>query len=77
MTLPLPLLPFAPQAPAAWYGLARLYLLQGNFDQAAEFAGKLVDSGQADEVAKKMLTAARSRQLSDALRVIIEPPPAP
>jgi serine/threonine protein kinase/tetratricopeptide (TPR) repeat protein len=70
------LLQAAPQAPAAWFGLARLYLLQGKFAQAKEWARKIVDSGQADEVAKKMLEAATSKKLSDALRVTLEPHPA-
>jgi serine/threonine protein kinase/Tfp pilus assembly protein PilF len=74
------LLKAAPQAPAAWYGLARLYLLEGKFDQAESWAQKMVDSGQADETAKKMLEAARQKKLSDGLRLMIEPPtsnPAP
>jgi serine/threonine protein kinase/tetratricopeptide (TPR) repeat protein len=74
------LLKAAPAAPAAWYGLTRLYLLEGKFDQAEIWAQKLVDSGQADENAKKMLEAARQKKLSDGLRLVIEPPtsnPAP
>jgi tetratricopeptide (TPR) repeat protein/predicted Ser/Thr protein kinase len=63
----------APQAPAAWYGLARLYLIQGKFEQAEEWAGKVVDSGQGDEVARKMLEAAKARKLSEGLRFMIEP----
>src|SRR6266567_3552663 len=57
------LLKAAPRAPAAWYGLARLYLLQGKFEQAQEFAQKLVDSGQGDSTANKMLQAAQAREL--------------
>jgi Flp pilus assembly protein TadD len=69
----------APQgASAAWYGLARLYLLQGKFSEAEKYAQMLEDSGQADAVAKKMLEAAKSQHLSEGLRVTIEPPePAP
>jgi Flp pilus assembly protein TadD len=67
----------AGQAPAAWYGLTRLYLLQGKFEDAQPWAQKLVDSGQADEVAKQMLQAAKDKQLNPALRMSIEPPPAP
>ncbi len=63
----------APQAPAAWYGLARLYLLQGKFEQAEQWARKVVDSGQGDEVARKMLEAAQAKQLSEGLRFIIQP----
>ena len=68
------LLQAAPQAPAAWFGLARLYLLQGKFDQAETWAQKVVDSGQGDEIAAKMLSAAKEKHLSDGLRPLIEPP---
>jgi Flp pilus assembly protein TadD len=67
------LLKAAPQAPAAWYGLARLYLIQGKFEQAQEWAQKVVDSGQGDESANKMLAAAKEKRLSDGLRLMIEP----
>ncbi len=70
------LLQAAPGAPAAWFGLARLYLLQGKFAQAETWAQKIVDSGQGDETAQKMLAAAKSGNLSDGLRAILEPPPA-
>ena len=69
------LLKAAPQAPAAWFGLARLYLLEGKFVDAEKWAQKIVDSGQADETAKKMLEAATNKQLSGALRLTLEPHP--
>ncbi|HEU6449271.1 MAG TPA: protein kinase [Verrucomicrobiae bacterium] len=68
------LLKAAPQAPAACYGLARLYLLEGRFEQAEQYAQAVVDSGQGDETAQKMLEAAKQKQLSDGLRRLIEPP---
>jgi Flp pilus assembly protein TadD/predicted Ser/Thr protein kinase len=68
------LLQAAPHAPAAWFGLARLYLLEGKFEQAQKWAQDIVDSGQADEIAQKMLEAAKTKQLSDGLRMMIEPP---
>ena len=71
------LLKAAPQAPAAWYGLTRLYLLQGKFAEAQKYAQRVVDTGQADAVAAKMLDAAREGRLSDGLRAMIEPPPIP
>jgi predicted Ser/Thr protein kinase len=70
------LLKAASRAPAAWYGLARLYLLQGRFDQAEEWASKVVDSGQGDQVAPKMLEAARAKRLPPGLRFVLEPQPA-
>jgi tetratricopeptide (TPR) repeat protein len=69
------LLKASPNAPAAWYGLARLYLLQGKFDKAQEWAEKLIDSGQGDEGAKRMLEAARAKKLPDGLRMVLEPQP--
>ena len=71
------LLKAAPEAPAAWYGLARLYLIQGKFSEAEKYAQKVVDSGQGDAYANKMLQAARDQKLSDGLRKMIEPSPAP
>ncbi|HEY2083384.1 MAG TPA: tetratricopeptide repeat protein, partial [Verrucomicrobiae bacterium] len=67
------LLQAAPNAPAAWYGLARLYLLRGDFEQAEKWAQDIVDSGQADEVARQMLKAAQEKHLSDGLRMTIQP----
>ena len=69
------LLRAAPQAPASWYGLTRLYLLEGKFDQAESWAQKVVDSGQADDLARQMLTAAQEKHLNEGLRSMIEPPP--
>jgi serine/threonine protein kinase/cytochrome c-type biogenesis protein CcmH/NrfG len=68
------LLKAAPQASAAWYGLARLYLLEGKFDQSEKWAQKLVDSGQADDLARQMLQAAQAKHLDEGLRLRIEPP---
>jgi tetratricopeptide (TPR) repeat protein len=66
------LLKAAPQASAAWFGLARLYLLQGKFDQARVWAQKVVDSGQGDAIANKMLQAATDKKLSEGLRATLE-----
>jgi serine/threonine protein kinase/tetratricopeptide (TPR) repeat protein len=71
------LLKAAPQASAAWFGLARLYLLEGKFEEAEKWAQNIVDSGQTDETAQKMLEAAKARKLSDGLRMMIEPPAPP
>ncbi|MDR3459450.1 MAG: protein kinase [Verrucomicrobiae bacterium] len=70
------LLRAAPQAPAAWFGLARLYLLEGKFEPAERWAQQVVDSGQGDAIAQKMLEAAKAKQLSEGLRMMIAPPPA-
>jgi Tfp pilus assembly protein PilF len=69
------LLQAAPKESAAWYGLARLFLLEGKFDSAKEWAQKVVDSGQADDTARQMLKAAQEKHVGDELRRMIEPPP--
>ncbi len=61
------------KATAAWYGLARVYLLQGKFTDAEKWAQMLDDSGQGDAIATKMLEAAKAKKLSDGLRMTIEP----
>lgn len=68
------LLKAAPQASAAWYALAKLYLLEGKYAEAGKWAKKLVAAGDADETAKQMLAAAEAGSLDDALREQIEPP---
>jgi tetratricopeptide (TPR) repeat protein len=68
------LLRAAPKAPAAWFGLARLYLLEGKFDQAAEWAQKIADSGQGNETVRQVLKAAQEKHLSEGLRLVLEPP---
>jgi tetratricopeptide (TPR) repeat protein len=69
------LLKAAPQAPAARFGLTRLYLLEGKFEQAEKWARDLVDSGQADDLTRQMLKAAQAKHLGEGLRFRIEPPP--
>jgi superkiller protein 3 len=67
------LLQAAPSAPAAWWTLARIYLLQGKFDEARKWAQKTVDSPGGKE-AEPLLAAAKSGKLDDNLRKQIEPP---
>jgi hypothetical protein len=54
--------------------LARLYLIQGKFEEARKWAQMLVDSGQGDAMAVKMLEAAKDQRLTEGLRQMIEPP---
>ena len=61
------------KASAAWHGLARLYLLQGRFEEAEKWAQNIVDAGQADELVRRMLQAAKEKKLSEGLRLTIEP----
>lgn len=64
------------QAQAAWFGLARLYLLQGKYEQAQMWAQKLVTGDPHNTDAARMLSAAKARQLAPDLRNLLEPPPA-
>ncbi|MEI6035658.1 MAG: DUF4019 domain-containing protein [Verrucomicrobiae bacterium] len=64
------------RASAAYYGLARLYLLQEKFDQAEKWAEMVVQSGQSDAAATRMLEAAKKEHLDAGLRLMIEPPAA-
>jgi len=70
------LLRAAPMAPAAWFGLTRVYLLQGEYEKALPWARKIVDSGQGGEIGNQMLEAAQTGKLSDDLRRKIAPLPA-
>lgn len=66
----------AKDAPAACASLARLYLLQGKFDQAAKYAQMAADSPGADASIKDLLAAAKSGKLDPQLKEQLEPPPA-
>jgi Flp pilus assembly protein TadD len=61
--------------PAAWNGLATMYLLESKFDDAERYAKKLVDSGDAS--GQRLLDAAKAKKLDDALRRELEPQDAP
>ncbi len=65
------------RAPAAWFGLARTYLLTAKFADAEKWLQMIEDSGQADAVVKNLLEAAKARELSETLRQVIEPPVLP
>jgi Flp pilus assembly protein TadD len=62
------------KASAAWFGLARLYLLQGKYADAEKWAQMIENSGQGNATATKMLEAAKAKELSEGLRLTIEPP---
>ena len=68
------LLAAAPQAPAAWWGLTRMYLLQERYDDALKWAQKIVASDPKNPQAQQMLDAAKERRLDPALREMIAPP---
>lgn len=59
-------------APAGWIGLAQVYLLKEQWDEAAKWAEKCVNTG-AGEFAEKLLAAAKARELPDELKKRIEP----
>ena len=64
----------APKAPAAWYGLARLYLLTGKYANAQTYINKVLAEQPNDEVMKQCLAAAQKGELPAELRKQIEPP---
>jgi len=63
----------ADEASGTWWGLTKLYLLQGKFDQAARWAEKLTKEVPEDKFAKRMLAAAKAKRLDAKLRKEIEP----
>ena len=60
----------APNLPAAWFGLARVHLVQGNYDQAIEWAEKILkyDSGNAE--VKQMLEWAKKKDNSEIKKMM-------
>lgn len=66
----------AKDAPAACVGLARLYLLQGKFDDAAKYAQMAADSPGADPFVQQLLTAAKAGKVDPEFKASLEPPPA-
>jgi tetratricopeptide (TPR) repeat protein len=71
------LLQAAPTAPAAWWGLTKIYLLQGKWTDATKYAQKIVNSpdtsGSDLDDAKAMLAAAKNQSLPDDLKKKISP----
>ena len=63
----------ANNASAAYWGLARLYLMKSDFDRALPWALLVVKEQPADDVAAQMLSAARNRKVDDSLKKQIAP----
>jgi tetratricopeptide (TPR) repeat protein len=63
----------AKDAPAAWVGLARLYLLQGKYADAEKYARLVSTTPGDDGIAQQLLQAAQAKTVSPALRAMIEP----
>ena len=61
-------------ASTAYFGLARVYLLQGKYEQAEKWAQKLVTAEPSSQEGPKMLAAAKAGQLDPELRNQLEPP---
>jgi tetratricopeptide (TPR) repeat protein len=59
----------------AWFGLAKLYLLTGNYDQARSWAQKLLVTGKANPLVEDMLKAAQTESVPPDLRKLLEPSP--
>jgi tetratricopeptide (TPR) repeat protein len=65
----------ATNAPAAWIGLAKMYLVQGKWDEAQKWAQKAADIDPADEFSQTLLTMARNKKVEEHQRRLIEPVP--
>ena len=63
----------ASDASPAFLGLAKLYLLRGDYDRALPWTLLLVRESPGDPDARDLLQAARTRKLDDKLRQEIEP----
>jgi len=63
----------SPHASAAWYGLARVYLLTGEFKKALPWAKKIAKASPKDEFTQQMLAAAQAGELTEELRLRLEP----
>jgi superkiller protein 3 len=63
----------ADSAPAAWFGLAKLSLLQGKYDDAAKWAQKILDQEPNDPVMTAVLAAAKSKAVPNDLRAQLQP----
>lgn len=66
----------ADTAPASWFGLAKLYLLQGKFEESAKWANKAATESPDDEGLKRIIAAAEAKKVDPALRRELEPQPA-
>jgi Flp pilus assembly protein TadD len=61
------------EATAAWYGLAKLYLIKGNYNESAKWALKVIKSGEGDGEIAEILQAAKAKKVPDALRRSLDP----
>ena len=60
----------AQNLPAAWFGLARLHLLQGNYDKAIEWAEKILKYDSGNEDVKQMLEWAKKKDNSEIKKMM-------
>jgi tetratricopeptide (TPR) repeat protein len=63
----------ATNAPAAWIGLAKLYLVQGKWEEAQKWAQKAADSDPADEFSQTLLSMAKNKKVEAHQRRLVEP----
>jgi tetratricopeptide (TPR) repeat protein len=62
-----------PEATAPYYGMAKMYLLTGEYEKAAEYTAKAQKLDPTDKTLRRMADAARAKRLSPELRKLIEP----
>jgi len=65
----------ADSAPAAWFGLAKLSLLQGKYDDAAKWAQKVLDQEPTDKTMADVLAAAKAKAVPNTLKAQLQPSP--
>ena len=63
----------ADSAPAAWYGLAKLSVLQGKYDDAAKWAQKVLDQEPGEKMMTDVLAAAKAKAVPKELKAQLEP----
>jgi tetratricopeptide (TPR) repeat protein len=63
----------AGDAPAAWFGLAKLNVLQGKYDDAAKWAQKVLDQEPNDATMSAVLAAAKAKALPPELKAQLAP----
>jgi tetratricopeptide (TPR) repeat protein len=63
----------AADAPAAWVGLTRLYLLQGKYEDAEKWGQKVLEQEPDNQMIAGLIGAAKAKMVTPELRAQLEP----
>jgi tetratricopeptide (TPR) repeat protein len=63
----------AVDAPAAWVGLTRLYLLQGKYEDAEKWGRKVLEQEPDNQMIAALIGAAKAKMVTPELRAQLEP----